>query len=414
MIIAEPESSPKFMTDTSLPATDWHAYLKTQGAIFSAGANTATATAEPSSNSAEVLYFEQRAQETDRPDGATGFVAPLTDLGLIAVSGDDAASFLHNQLTNDIEHLDPADVRLAGYCTPKGRLLATVLAWKDAGADAGVPSIVLALPRALQPAIQKRLQMFVMRAKAKLQDVTADKALLGLGGTPAAAALAAWFPEVPAQPYRHVDNDHGTLMRLADGADASPRYLWIAVPSVAVAAWPLLRSKLAAVGGHVWRLGAIEAGVPQITAATQEKFVPQMINFELVGGVSFKKGCYPGQEIVARSQYLGKLKRRAMLATIAVAGDAANDAAIASAGADVFSSTDPTQPCGTIVNAETMQADAGSAAAAGSAATPVRYYKCLVEIKLAALESGTVHAGSANGPALAFGTLPYALADDAA
>lgn len=417
MIIAEPESSPKFMTDTSLPATDWHAYLQTQGAVFSAGADTAAA--EPSSGSAEVLYFERPAEGADRQDGATGatgFVAPLTDLGLISVSGDDAASFLHNQLTNDIEHLDPADVRLAGYCTPKGRLLATMLAWKDAGVDAsaGAPAILLALPRALQPAIQKRLQMFVMRAKAKLLDITADKALLGLGGAPAAAVLTAWFPEVPAQPYRHVDNASGTLIRLADGADATPRYLWIAVPSVAVAAWPLLRSKLAAVGGHVWRLGAIEAGVPQITAATQEKFVPQMINFELVGGVSFKKGCYPGQEIVARSQYLGKLKRRAMLATIAVAGDAANDAAIASAGADVFSSTDPTQPCGTIVNAETMQADAGGTVTAGSPATPVRYYKCLVEIKLAALESGTVHAGSANGPALAFGTLPYALADDAA
>jgi folate-binding protein YgfZ len=344
------------MTELHLPAADWIAFLREQPAPAAAG-----------------------AQHGD-------FVAPLTDLGLIAVSGADAASFLHNQLTNDVEHLGADDVRLAGYCSPKGRLLATMLVWKSGDL------IMLALPHALQAAIQKRLQMFVLRAKAKLADVSQQQAALGLAGDKAAAALRAWFPELPSRPYAKVDNPSGMLMRLADGARAIPRYQWIADNAVAIAAWPQLRATLDAADGAAWRLGDIEAGVPHITAATQEKFVPQMINFELIGGVNFKKGCYPGQEIVARSQYLGKLKRRMTLATI----DGDDAAALARPGAEIFSSADPEQPCGMIVNAEV---EGGSR------------IRCLAEIKLAALEAGSVHVGSAAGPALQFHALPYLLAD---
>ncbi|MGZ5780366.1 MAG: CAF17-like 4Fe-4S cluster assembly/insertion protein YgfZ, partial [Burkholderiaceae bacterium] len=128
--------------------------------------------------------------------------------------------------------------------------------------------------------------------------------------------------------------------------------------------------------------------IPQVTQATQEKFVPQMINFEVVGGVNFKKGCYPGQEIVARSQYLGKLKRRMMLATIT--------AQEAMPGMDVFSSEDPEQPCGMIVNAERNSENETA---------------CLVEIKTATLENSSIHLGVAQGPTLRFQALPYALPD---
>jgi folate-binding protein YgfZ len=138
-------------------------------------------------------------------------------------------------------------------------------------------------------------------------------------------------------------------------------------------------------GNAAWHLASIHAGIPQVTAATQEQFVPQMINFELIGGVNFKKGCYPGQEIVARSQYLGKLKRRVVLASL--------DNASARAGDEVFAADDPAQPAGMVVNAAPNGAGGADA---------------LVEIKLAALD-GAVHHGTAGGTLLRFLPLPYAL-----
>lgn len=311
----------------------------------------------------------------------TDYVAPLTDLGLIAFSGDDAAHFLHNQLTNDVEHLEASQARLAGYCSPKGRLLATPLLFKAGDA------ILLALPRAIQPAIQKRLQMFVLRAKVKVTDAGADQVMLGLAGPAASALLATWFAPLPSAPYAKTDSAAGSLIRLAD-ADGVPRYLWIAPSDIAMQAWPRLAAGLQPAGASAWRLSAIRAGIPQITAATQEQFVPQMVNFELVGGVNFRKGCYPGQEIVARSQYLGKLKRRMMQATVAAAG--------VTAGTEVFSIADREQPCGMIVNAEPVSPSESA---------------CLVEVKLAALDAGAIHLGSADGPRLDFLPLPYPLVD---
>jgi folate-binding protein YgfZ len=179
------------------------------------------------------------------------------------------------------------------------------------------------------------------------------------------------------------------VIRLADAFNA-PRYLWITSAETAVAALPQLRETLALGGNVAWRLAEIHAGVPQVTQPTQEQFVPQMLNFELIGGVNFQKGCYPGQEIVARSQYLGKLKRRMMLATLP-------DAA-ARAGDEVFASDDPGQPSGMIVNA----------APNGLGGADV-----LVEIKLAALEHEVRH-GSAGGTPLEFLALPYAIDTPAA
>ena len=316
-----------------------------------------------------------------------GFVAPLADQGLIAVVGDDAASFLHGQLTNDVEHLNQQQVRLAGYCTPKGRLLASFVMWRNAS------TVYLQLARDVQPAIQKRLQMFVLRAKAKLHDASADEATqvaLGLGGAQAGAALSPWFDSLPAAPWTRVEHALGTLLRVAD-AFGHARYQWLMSFDTAMTVWPQLSASLAKGGVDAWRLSEIHAGVPQISQATQEQFVPQMVNFELLGAVNFKKGCYPGQEIVARSQYLGKLKRRTTLVSVADQN--------VQAGGELFALSDPEQPCGMVVNA----------APNGNGGVDA-----LVELKLAAIEqggsaAGAVRYGSAQGPAVSFLSMPYVL-----
>ena len=313
---------------------------------------------------------------------ARGFVAVVSGHDLIAVTGEDAASFLHGQLTNDVEHLGNAEARLAGYCSPKGRLLASFLMWRNA------ESIFLQVPSELRAALQKRLSMFVLRAKARLSDVSADTAnsvTLGIGGANGQAALEQVFGALPPAPYTRVGHALGTVIRLAD-AFGAPRYQWLTSPETARELLPTLRSALAFGGSDAWRLSEIHAGIPQITLKTQEQFVPQMVNYELIGGVNFKKGCYPGQEIVARSQYLGKLKRRTALATI--------DSTDAAAGDEVFDLADPDQPCGMVVNA---------------AANGAGGVDALVELKLASLEQGDIRLGSASGAALRFKPMPYAL-----
>lgn len=347
--------------------SNWTEYLASHGARF---------------HMDEATQVEDFGRTLTAADLAAGFVAPVTDLGLIAVAGEDAARFLHSQLTNDVEHLGTSEARLAGFCTPKGRLQATFLMWRDPDA-----TVWLQLPRAIQAPLQKRLSMFVMRSKAKLRDATGEEsvaAVIGIGGAKGEAALRAQGLELPGAPYGTATSERGAVIRVGD-AFGAPRYLWLSSAQSAEAVLPALAAELALGGNAAWQLAAIHAGVPQVTLATQEQFVPQMINFELLGGVNFKKGCYPGQEIVARSQYLGKLKRRTALASVANAA--------ARAGDEVFSMADPEQPCGMVVNA---------------APNGVGGADLLVEMKLAALEE-EVHLGSAAGAPLRFLTMPYAL-----
>jgi len=312
----------------------------------------------------------------------------LDQYGLIAVTGDDAASFLHNLLTNDIQTLSAGEARLAGFCTPKGRLLASFLAWRDA------QSVSLMLSADILAPIQKRLSMFVLRAKAKLADASASTRLIGLTGNVAGLLAPLFGVELPTQPYGVIhagaDLQAGSLIRLPDAAGVS-RYVW-AVPAQT---WTqhagTFEAKLRCEPASTWDWLAVRAAEPRISAATQEKFVPQMINFEVIGGVNFKKGCYPGQEIVARSQYLGTVKRRAVIAHVTQAQPVA-------AGTEIFSADDPSQPCGMVVNAAAVP---GTEDLAGG-------IDCLVEIKLDALNRGAVHLGAADGSELSFSALPYA------
>ena len=291
-------------------------------------------------------------------------VVRLDDWGVMRALGADAASFLHGQLTQDVLHLDEGQARLAGYCSVKGRLLASFVMWRR-----GPEEILLACSADLLPAVLKRLSMFVMRSKCKLSDASADWPLWGLAGDAAAPA--------PAEPWARAGSEAAEMLRLPDAVvdgQAVARALYAGVDAPAGAA----------LDAQAWRWLEVHSGVARITAATSEQFVPQMINLDLVGGVNFQKGCYPGQEVVARSQYRGTTKRRAQVVRATAA---------LQPGQEVFAAADPGQPAGLVVLAASP---AGRAPAA------------LVELKLAALGE-TLHAGAADGPALTVEALPYAL-----
>jgi hypothetical protein len=220
--------------------------------------------------------------------------------------------------------------------------------------------------------------MFVLRAKCKLTDTSPALAMYGLSGPAATAWLGACAPALPGQ---RTEGRGGQVLRLPDSAGLA-RYMLVVPADAEPPALPALAH-------DAWTWLEVNSGVARIVAATVEQFVPQMINFELVGGVNFKKGCYPGQEVVARSQYRGSVKRRAFV----FACDA-----VAQPGQEVFHSADAAQPAGMVVNAASWR---------GS-------NRALVEVKLAALESGSLHLGAAGGASIQRTAQPYAVTLEAA
>lgn len=304
-------------------------------------------------------------------------MAPLTDLGLIRVSGVDAGTFLHNLLTNDISGITAGSARFAGFCTAKGRLLALLLIWRD-GDD-----LLLMLPRDILPMILKKLSMYVLRSKVKLNEATDERALIGYA-TPIAVSPAPTFLDLPAQLPRFgvAAIGGGQGIRLDD-----TRWLLSLDPATAISSWQQFAATARPVGLAAWQWLEIAAGQPRVVAATQEAFVPQMLNMELaaVGGVSFSKGCYPGQEIVARTQYLGKVKRRTYRAKLATT---------AAPGTHVYAPETGNQHCGAIVSA---------------APSPAGGFECLVCVQIGAVEAGEVHVGNLAGQRLEFLPLPYEL-----
>jgi folate-binding protein YgfZ len=258
-------------------------------------------------------------------------VADLSHNALLGVTGDDAAAFLHAQFTNDVQALAVGEAQWNGWCSAKGRLLATFLLLREAR------GFLLMLPAEIAPGVAKRLGMFVLRSKVKIEDVSELHSRIGIAGPGAAALVAQYWRGVP-EPMRSVQKDGATCVALEAG-----RFVAF-VPAAAPAFRELLSSAGERAAADAWEWTSIQAGVPTIVAATQEAFVPQMANFELVGGVSFKKGCYPGQEIVARMQYRGGLKRRMALGH--VEGDERP-----LPGQSVYSGAFADQAAGTIVNA---------------------------------------------------------------
>ena len=297
-------------------------------------------------------------------------IAPLTHLGVIRAEGEDAVKFLHGQLTHDFALLGMDHARLTAFLSAKGRMQASFIGFKRSPTE-----VWLVCSRDLLAPTLKRLSMFVMRAKCKLTDATADTQIFGLAGstieTIAGSAQPAWSK---------AEFGHATVVHLPPAA-GQPRALWMAPAGEAAPAGPALDPAL-------WAWADVQSGVATLTAPLVDTFVPQMLNYESVDGVSFKKGCYPGQEVVARSQFRGAIKRRAYLA---------HTAAELAVGADIFSPTDPEQACGTVVQ---------------TAPAPTGGWDAIVSLQITAAEQGTLHGGTPDGPLLTLGALPYVLRDD--
>ncbi|WP_092754417.1 folate-binding protein YgfZ [Rhodoferax sp. OV413] len=292
--------------------------------------------------------------------------APLTTLGVIRAEGADAAKFLHGQLTQDFALLGQSEARLAAFCNAKGRMQASFIGFKRSPTE-----ILLICHRELLAPTLKRLSMFVMRAQAKLSDATADFALYGLVGEAADTPQPAWSIATAGD---------ATTISLYP-ADGQARALRVAPASAPAPTGPTLSEEL-------WLWSEVRSGIATVSQPIFEALVPQMLNYESVGGVNFKKGCYPGQEIVARSQFRGTLKRRAAI----VHADAA-----LMAGQKVFHSSDTEQPCGVVVQA---------------AAAPEGGWDAIVSLQIASMQDGTLTVGSVAGHALTLLPLPYELLAD--
>lgn len=318
--------------------------------------------------------FRDAASEMRAAHEATVLV-PLTHLSRLRADGEDAATFLHNLLTNDVKGLPADGLRLGGFCTAKGRLLAAFTYWRDGDAT------VLQLPRALAEAMRRKLSMYILRAKATLTDTSDAMPALGLAGSGAEAALQAAGLPVPPGVMTRQAVDGTSVLRLA-----ADRFELVVPPERLDAVWTALAAHATPAGSPAWRRFDIRDGLVSIWPATQEAFVPQMVNFELTGGVSFKKGCYPGQEIVARTQYLGKLKRRMYRASA--------DCPPPPAGTAVYGSDTQDQACGAVVDA---------------VARPDGGCELLAVVQMSSTEAGPVRVGATDGPALTLLDLPYPL-----
>lgn len=311
----------------------------------------------------------------------SGTIDLAGEWGVIEARGLDATHFLHGQLTQDLALQGPGEARLAALCSAKGRMLASFVVVKLA------PDHVLLVVRdELLGATVKRLSMFVLRAQVKLRDARDTWQVVGALGAAVAASpvadRAAWLrADLGANPA------DGIWVRLPDGGpDARALFLIGHGRSHA----PMAGSDARVAD---WQWAEVASGIAPVTTATADAFVPQMLNYESVGGVNFKKGCYPGQEVVARSQFRGAIKRRACLVESPVA---------LRVGQAVVDARDP-------------EAEVGLVAWAADAALGIARHRAIVCVLTAARdadalavradESGQLHA-------LALHALPYALRDD--
>jgi folate-binding protein YgfZ len=326
--------------------------------------------------------------DSEHPDPAlaaardSAVACGLTGLAVLAITGSDAASFLQGQLSCDVRALATGACRYGSFNSPKGRMLANFVLWRRTPDGFG-----MLIAADIAEPVAKRLRMYVLRSKVTIADVSSDTQRVGIGGPQAESAVHAAFGVAPA-PFeaREVQSPAEVTLLGLNGN----RLVALAPASGPDLLAPL--SRLIPTGDFaVWRWLTIRAGTPVVTAATQDAFVAQAANLDVLGGIDFQKGCYTGQEIIARTQYLGRLKERARLFH--------TDATDVAAGERIYSPAFEGQPCGTVVNA---------------APAPGGGTDLLAVVQLAAAERGDARLQAPDGPLLAALPLPYAIPEPTA
>ncbi len=322
--------------------------------------------------------------ETLSADGAAPFpecgLCDLSHLGLLRVSGEDAAIFLQGQFTNDVKALNDQRSQMSAYCTPQGRMLANFRLFQRGG------DYFIQLPLERLEPFQKRLSMFILMSKVKIEDVSGQLVRIGVTGPCAEGLLHGLYSALPEQPGEVQHEGDATILRLPG---TEPRFEIIAPAGQAISAWSHCASEASPVDADHWALLDIRAGIGSIYDATAEAFVPQMINLQLVDGVSFDKGCYVGQEVVARMKYLGKLKRRMYLARV--------------------NSDQPPQPGDELHSMAGDESGQGTGKVVDARPSPDGGYELLAVIEDAAVERGEISVGGGTGPKLEILELPYTL-----
>jgi folate-binding protein YgfZ len=293
----------------------------------------------------------------------------LSHFGLIRFAGEDAQTFLQSQLSCDLRDVNPQKAQHGSYCNPKGRVLTTFLLWQH-GND-----YLMQLPISLAASIQKRLTLYVLRSKVQLTDPSNNLVRIGLAGQNI-AKLAEKITGLSCDQNQSLCSMHNEKVNVL--CQAPNQMQLIASIEDAPQLWEQFIHYAKPVGGDCWNWLNIQSGIPVILPETQEAFLPQMINLDTIGGISFKKGCYPGQEIVARTQYLGKLKRRMFQAHIATSK-------AVKAGDSLYSADMEDQSSGNIVNA---------------ARSPVGGFDVLAVIQQSSMKTNTIHWQSLQGPIL--------------
>jgi folate-binding protein YgfZ len=339
---------------------DWQKLLAQRNAVITDGS---------------VQHFGDSAAELLTTAYSTG-LCDLSQFGTLRVSGEEAQSFLQNLLSNDIREVTATHAQLSSLNSAKGRMLASFLIWRN-GED-----YLLQLPRSLVEAMRKKLSMYVLRAKVKVADASNEIIALGLSGNDAQKILSEVLGDFSLEPFACLNTARGCLIKLND-----TRFQFIATPEQMEDLWSTFRVDAKPVGSVCWDWLNIRAGIPIILPQTQEQFVAQMVNFDLIGGINFKKGCYPGQEIVARTHYLGKLKRRMYLAHI-------DTTDVPQAGDELFSAEMEGQATGVIVNA---------------APAPTGGFDVLAVVQMSSQETYAICWKSLHGEVLDFLTPPYTL-----
>ncbi len=267
-------------------SNNWNSFLNPYGAVFN--------------KELEVNFNPDNDSPIKSLQGDL-FITDLSYLALIEVSGADKKSFLQGQLTNDINAISSSLSHLSGLCTPKGRLRAlfSIFSQDD--------NLYLQLPQPLLEETLKRLKMFVMMSKVELTNVSDSIVKIGIAGQQAIKNLKQNGFSIPLEANMVTDNNGLTLIRLSG---VTPRFECIGCIEKIQSLWEKLQTNAQLIDTCHWKLMDIEAGIPNVFFSSKEAFIPQMLNLQVLNGINFKKGCYTGQEVIARMQYLGKLKRQ--------------------------------------------------------------------------------------------------------